>query len=259
MTRERPKRGLIEMRFRSTNPALNPQFFQGGIATERMTIDGTINKTLVMLGLVSVAALGTYSISMENPGLATLLGLGGAIGGFVMALIIMFARPNNPQVLMAMYALLEGLFLGSFSYMVENYYLGGSEGIVLQALVGTVSVFLVMLSLYRAKIIKATEKFTLVVMSMAGAIMMIYLFNFILSFMGTSVPFLHSSGPIGIVISLVFVGVASMFLILDFAMIENGVKYGAPKNMEWYGAFGLTMTLIWLYFEMLKLIAKLRD
>jgi uncharacterized YccA/Bax inhibitor family protein len=224
-----------------------------------MTIDGTINKTLVMLGLVSVAALGTYSISMENPGLATLLGLGGAIGGFVMALIIMFARPNNPQVLMAMYALLEGLFLGSFSYMVENYYLGGSEGIVLQALVGTVSVFLVMLSLYRAKIIKATEKFTLVVMSMAGAIMMIYLFNFILSFMGTSVPFLHSSGPIGIVISLVFVGVASMFLILDFAMIENGVKYGAPKNMEWYGAFGLTMTLIWLYFEMLKLIAKLRD
>ncbi|MBT3657435.1 MAG: hypothetical protein GWP21_00065 [Euryarchaeota archaeon] len=247
------------MRFRSTNPALNPQFFQGGIATERMTIDGTINKTLVMLGLVSVAALGTYSISMENPGLATLLGLGGAIGGFVMALIIMFARPNNPQVLMAMYALLEGLFLGSFSYMVENYYLGGSEGIVLQALVGTVSVFLVMLSLYRAKIIKATEKFTLVVMSMAGAIMMIYLFNFILSFMGTSVPFLHSSGPIGIVISLVFVGVASMFLILDFAMIENGVKYGAPKNMEWYGAFGLTMTLIWLYFEMLKLIAKLRD
>jgi len=247
------------MRFRSTNPALNPQFFQGGIATERMTIDGTINKPLVMLGLVSVAALGTYSISMENPGLATLLGLGGAIGGFVMALIIMFARPNNPQVLMAMYALLEGLFLGSFSYMVENYYLGGSEGIVLQALVGTVSVFLVMLSLYRAKIIKATEKFTLVVMSMAGAIMMIYLFNFILSFMGTSVPFLHSSGPIGIVISLVFVGVASMFLILDFAMIENGVKYGAPKNMEWYGAFGLTMTLIWLYFEMLKLIAKLRD
>ena len=126
-------------------------------------------------------------------------------------------------------------------------------------MVGTVSVFFVMLTLYRAKIIKATEKFTLVVMSMTGAIMMLYLFNFILMFMGTSVPFLHSSGPIGIVISLVFVGVASMFLILDFAMIENGVKYGAPKNMEWYGAFGLTMTLIWLYFEMLKLIAKLRD
>ena len=247
------------MRFRSTNPALNPQYFQGGIATERMTLDGTINKTLVMLGLVSIAALGTYTISTETPGLAYLLGIGGAIGGFIMALIIMFARPNNPQVLMAMYALFEGLFLGSFSFMVENYYLGGSEGIVLQALVGTVSVFLVMLSLYRAKIIKATEKFTLVVMSMAGAIMMVYLFNFILSFMGTSIPFIHSSGPIGILISLVFVGVASMFLILDFAMIENGVKYGAPKNMEWYGAFGLTMTLIWLYFEMLKLIAKIRD
>ena len=247
------------MRFRSTNPALNPQYFQGVTSTERMTLDGTINKTLVLLGLVSISALGTYTMSVENPGLAMLLGLGGAIGGFIMALIIMFARPNNPQVLIGMYALLEGLFLGSFSFMVENYYLGGTEGVVLQALVGTVSVFLVMLSLYRAKIIKATEKFTLVVMSMAGAIMMVYLFNIILSFMGTSVPFLHSSGPIGILISLIFVGVASMFLILDFAMIENGVKYGAPKNMEWYGAFGLTMTLIWLYFEMLKLIAKLRD
>lgn len=247
------------MRFRSTNPALNPQYFQGVTATERMTLDGTINKTLVLLGLVSISALGTYTMSVENPGLAMLLGMGGAIGGFIMALIIMFVRPNSPQVLIGMYALLEGLFLGSFSFMVENYYLGGTEGVVLQALVGTVSVFLVMLSLYRAKIIKATEKFTLVVMSMAGAIMMVYLFNIILSFMGTSVPFLHSSGPIGILISLIFVGVASMFLILDFAMIENGVKYGAPKNMEWYGAFGLTMTLIWLYFEMLKLIAKLRD
>ena len=108
------------MRFRSTNPALNPQYFQGVTATERMTLDGTINKTLVLLGLVSISALGTYTMSMENPGLAMLLGLGGAIGGFIMALIIMFARPNNPQVLIGMYALLEGLFLGSFSFMVEN-------------------------------------------------------------------------------------------------------------------------------------------
>ena len=250
---------MRHMNFRSTNPALNPQYFQGGLATERMTIDGTINKTLVLLGMVSISALGTYALSMERPELSLMLGLGGAIGGFIMTLVIIMSRPQQPQVLMGIYALLEGLFIGAFSFMVENYYLGGSEGIVLQALAGTVAVFLTMLTLYRARIIKPTEKFVLVVSSMAGAIMMLYLFNFILSFMGASVPFLHSSGPIGIGISLVFVGVAALFLIMDFGMIENGVKHGAPKNMEWYGAFGLTITLVWLYFEMLKLIAKLRD
>ena len=99
----------------------------------------------------------------------------------------------------------------------------------------------------------------LVVSAMAGAIMIIYVFNFVLVMFGTTVPFLLSSGPIGIGISVIFLTVASLFLIIDFAMIENGVKYGAPKNMEWYGAFGLVLTLVWLYIEMIKLIAKLRD
>jgi len=143
--------------------------------------------------------------------------------------------------------------------MIENYYLGGGEGIILQALVGTVAVFLTMLTVYKFGIIKPTEKFVLVVVSLAGAIMVIYLFNFILMMFGTTVPFLHSSGPIGIGVSILFTTVAALFLILDFAMIENGVKYGAPKNMEWYGAFGLVLTLVWLYMEMLKLIAKLHD
>tara|TARA_B100000212_G_scaffold55512_3_gene36716 strand:+ start:205 stop:948 length:744 start_codon:yes stop_codon:yes gene_type:complete len=247
------------MVYRSSNPALNPKYFSGTAATEKMSLDGTINKTLALLGLVSISALLGYSTVSQNPSLTGLLIIGGGLGGFVFALIIMFVRPNNPQVLMSVYALIEGLFIGAFSFMVENYYLGGTEGVVLQALVGTVAVFVAMLGIYKFGFIKPTEKYVLVVSSMAMAIMVVYAFSFILGMFGTSVPFLHSSGPIGIGISIAFITVAALFLIVDFGMIENGVKYGAPKNMEWYGAFGLVLTLVWLYIEMLKLIAKLRD
>ena len=247
------------MVYRSSNPALNPQYFQGGVASQRMTLDGTINKTITLLGLVSIAAMLSYSIVSQNPGLGFMITIGGAIAGTILALAILFIRPNNPQILMSMYALLEGLFIGGFSYMIENYYLGGTEGVVLQALVGTVAVFLTMLAIYKFGIIKPTEKFVLVVSALCGAIMIVYLFNFIMMFFGTGIPFLHSSGPIGIGISVVFITVAALMLIVDFGMIENGVKFGAPKNMEWYGAFGLVLTLVWLYIEMLKLIAKLRD
>ena len=200
-----------------------------------------------------------YSIIGQNPALGGIMTIGGAILATILALVILFVRPQNPQVLMSMYAILEGLFIGGFSYMIENYYLGGTDGVVLQALVGTMAVFFTMLGVYKFGLIKPTEKFVLVVSSLVGAIMILYLFNFILMMFGTTVPFLHSSGPIGIGISVVFIVVAALFLIVDFGMIENGVKYGAPKNMEWYGAFGLVLTLVWLYIEMLKLIAKLRD
>ncbi len=247
------------MVFRQSNPALNPKYFQGGMGTETMSIEGTISKTLTLLGLVSISALIAYSMCLQNPGYTFIFTIGGGIGGFILALVIMFTRPAQPQVLMSMYALLEGLFVGAFSFFVEYYYLGGSEGVVLQALVGTVAVFMTMLTLYRMRIIQPTEKFTMAIISITFAIMMIYLFNFLLMFMGAGIPFIHSNGPIGIGISVVFTGVAALFLIIDFGVIENGVKYGAPKNMEWYGAFGLVITLIWLYIEMLKLIAKLKS
>ena len=247
------------MVYRSGNPALNPQYFQGGVASERMTLEGTINKTLTLLGLVSITAMLSYSIIGNNPALGGIMTIGGAVLATILALVILFVRPQSPQVLMSMYAILEGLFIGGFSYMIENYYLGGTEGVVLQALVGTMAVFFTMLGVYKFGLIKPTEKFVLVVSSLVGAIMILYLFNFILMMFGTTVPFLHSSGPIGIGISVIFIVVAALFLIVDFGMIENGVKYGAPKNMEWYGAFGLVLTLVWLYIEMLKLIAKLRD
>ena len=247
------------MVFRRGNPALNPEYFRGGVGTERMTLDGTINKTLVLLGLIAVTGVMAYSISSQSPGLSSLMMIGGGLGGFILALVIIFTRPAQPQVLIGMYALLEGLFIGAFSFMIENYYLGGTDGVVFQALIGTAAVFITMLTLYRFRVIQPTKKYILAVVSMAGAIMIVYLLNFVMSFFGTGIPFLHSSGPIGIGVSILFTAVAALFLIIDFGMIENGVKFGAPKNMEWYGAFGLVMTLIWLYIEMLKLIAKLRD
>ena len=229
------------------------------MATERMTLEGTVNKTLALLALVAIGALFAYSIVLETPGLAGLLIIGGGIGGFILAIITFMVRPANPQVLMSCYALVEGLFIGAFSFMVENYYLGGNEGVVLQALVGTVAVFITMLLLYKYEVIKPTEKFTIAIISMAGAIMIVYLFNFIMSFFGTGVPFIHSAGPIGIGISLFIITIAAMMLISNFGMIDAGVRMGAPKQQEWWGAFGVMVTVIWLYFEMLRLIAKLRD
>ena len=180
MTRECYNRSLSHMVYRSSNPALNPQYFQGGVASERMTLDGTINKTLTLLGLVSISAMLSYSIVSQNPGFGLIMSIGAAIVGTVLALVILFVRPNNPQILMGLYALIEGLFVGGFSYMVENYYLGETDGVVLQALAGTVAVFLTMLAVYKFGIIKPTEKFVLVVCSLVGAIMIVYVFNFIL-------------------------------------------------------------------------------
>ena len=183
--------------------------------------------------------------------------IGGGIGGFILALAIFFIRPAQPQVLIGMYAILEGLFVGAF-HSWSNIITLEAVKVVLQALAGTIAVFITMLTLsYENN--PSNTKIHIGCSFYGFAIMMIYLFNFILGFMGTSVPFLHSNGPIGIGISLIFTGVAALFLILDFAVIENGVRYGAPKNMEWYAALGLLITLVWLYIEMLKLIAKINS
>lgn len=224
-----------------------------------MTLDGTIQKTLILIGIVFLTGVAAYSISMKSPAAAMIFMFGGMFGGLAIALLIIFTRPSEPQVLMAIYSLLEGLFVGSMSYMVEEHYLGGTEGVVIQAILATVAVFIVMLTLYRFRVIKPTEKFVLVVVSATGAIMLIYLVNMVMFLFGTSMPFIHNSGPIGIGFSLLVVGLAALFLIIDFGVIEGGVQNGAPKNMEWYGAWGLVVTLIWLYIELLRLIAKLRD
>ncbi len=248
------------MVFRSSNPALRHADFTAGYSQERMTLDGTINKTLSLLGLVFLSSVMAYAITGENPGLGMLMMIGGAIGGLILVLVISFVRPQQPQILMGCYAILEGLFVGGMSYSVENWYLeDGTKGAVAMALIATIGVFITMLTLYRARIIRPTQKFVIAVVSISGAIMLVYLAGFVMSLIGMQIPYIHNSGPIGIGFSIVATSMASLFLIIDFGIIENGVKNGAPKNMEWYGAFGLTITLVWLYIELLRLIAKLRD
>ncbi|MGB1818563.1 MAG: Bax inhibitor-1/YccA family protein, partial [Candidatus Poseidoniaceae archaeon] len=144
---------------------------------------------------------------------------------------------------------------GGFTLIMESMY----PGIAMQAGMGTISVFGVMFMIYRFEIIKPTERFMIGVSSAMGAIFLIYLLSFFLGFAGMQIPFLHSSGPVGILISLIFIGIAALMLIVDFAVIEAGVKNKAPASMEWWGAFGLTITLIWVYIEMVRLISKLRN
>jgi uncharacterized YccA/Bax inhibitor family protein len=172
----------------------------------------------------------------------------------VIALMVMFIRPNNPATLMTMYALFEGAFIGAFSVVFESMY----EGIVFQAAFGTVGITATMYVMYASRVIRPTPMFNKVVGGLVVSIMFLYLTSFILSLVsGYSVPFLHSTGPIGIGVTLFILVVASLTLISDFGFIESGSRQGAPKNMEWYAAFGILMSLIWIYIEMVRLLWKL--
>ena len=220
-----------------------------------MTYEGTINKVLILFALIISSATATWIVGADNPGLASLMMIGGGISGFILVLVIIMSRPSNPEILMGAYALAEGMFIGGFTLFMESFY----PGISIQAGMGTIGVFGLMFTLYRFRIIQPTKKFVIGVMSAMGGIMLIYLFSFFGSMIGLSVPFIHDSGPVGIGFSLIVVSISALMLIIDFGVIESGVKYGASKNMEWWGAFGLTITLIWVYIEMIRLISKLRS
>ncbi len=220
-----------------------------------MTYEGTINKVLILFALIISSATVTWIVGADNPGLASLMMIGGGISGFILVLVIIMSRPSNPEILMGAYALAEGMFIGGFTLFMESFY----PGISIQAGMGTIGVFGLMFTLYRFRIIQPTKKFVIGVMSAMGGIMLIYLFSFFGSMIGLSVPFIHDSGPVGIGFSLIVVSISALMLIIDFGVIESGVKYGASKNMEWWGAFGLTITLIWVYIEMIRLISKLRS
>ncbi|MAK42248.1 MAG: hypothetical protein CL997_06150 [Euryarchaeota archaeon] len=242
--------------YRSSNPVLRTQAFAGQmVGQEQMTVNGTINKILTLFMCILFGALVTWAVAESNPGLAILLTGVGGFGGFIMCLVIVFSRPAQPGTMMGIYAILEGFFLGGFTLIMESMY----PGIAMQAGMGTISVFGVMFMIYRFEIIKPTERFMIGVSSAMGAVFLIYLLSFFLGFAGMQIPFLHSSGPGGILISLIFIGIAALMLIVDFAVIETGVKNKAPASMEWWGAFGLTITLIWVYIEMVRLISKLRN
>jgi uncharacterized YccA/Bax inhibitor family protein len=242
---------------RSTNPVLKERAFAGAIPTgETMTIQGTVNKTGLLLFFVVVTAAWTWGLSHSNtPEAAFPWMIGGAVGGFVVALVTVFKKEWSPLTA-PIYALLEGLVLGGISALFERSY----PGIAVQAVALTFGVLFVLLLAYKTGIVRATRGFKLGVIAATGAIALVYLVNIVMTvFFHSGMSILQSSTPLGIGISVVIVIVAALNLILDFDMIETGAKMGAPKYMEWYGAFGLMVTLIWLYFEILRLLSKLRE
>jgi uncharacterized YccA/Bax inhibitor family protein len=242
--------------FRTSNPALNPKALQGRtlVGGEAMTLQGTVNKTGVLLLLATVTAAWTWGLARSGtPDAALPWMMGGVIGGLVMALVTIFKKEWSPFTA-PLYAALEGLALGGISSYLDQAY----HGIAMQAVGLTFGVLAVMLFLYTAGIVRATPRFTLGVIAATGGIFVVYMVDMVLGFFGHHVPLLYDSGPLGIGISLVIVIVASLNLIIDFGMIESGVQAGAPKYMEWYGAFGLMVTLVWLYMEMVRLLSKMR-
>jgi uncharacterized YccA/Bax inhibitor family protein len=243
---------------RTSNPALNEKAFRGEVTLggETMTLQGTVNKTGVLLLCVVATAAWTWGLAhSETPEAVRPWMIGGILGGFVTALVTIFKRSWAP-VTAPLYALFEGLALGGISAIYERSY----HGIAAQAVGLTFGVLFVMLIAYKTGIVRATEKFKLGVIAATGGIAVFYLAMMVLGFfhinVGTSI--LYGGGWMAIGFSLFVVVIAALNLVLDFDMIETGVRIGAPKYMEWYGAFGLMVTLIWLYLEILRLLANSR-
>ncbi len=243
---------------RTANPALNDNTFSGYgraiAAGDTMTIQGTVNKTFALLLLTIFGAAWTWKLYYAGTGALGIWIIGGAIGGFIVALITVFKKTWAP-VTAPLYAVLEGLVLGGISSMLEGAY----PGIVIQAVGLTFGTLFGLLFAYKSGMIRATENFKLGVVAATGGIMVVYLVTMALGFFGIRMPYIHDSGLIGIGFSLFVVVVAALNLVLDFDFIESGAAQGAPKYMEWYGAFGLMVTLIWLYMEILRLLSKMRS
>src|SRR5579883_690206 len=240
---------------RTTNPTLNPKTFTGvrDIGAEPMTVQGTINKTGVLLLCLFAAAAWTWSQVSAGEEVGPWIIIG-ALGGFVTALVTVFKQNWSP-VTAPIYALLEGLVIGGLSAMLDQQF----HGIAMQAAGLTFGTLFCLLLAYSSGMIRVTQQFKLGVVAATGRIMLVYLASMLLGLFGHTIPFIHDNGLIGIGFSLLVVGVAAMNLILDFDLIESGAQQGAPKYMEWYGAFALMVTLIWLYIEMLRLLSKLRS
>jgi uncharacterized YccA/Bax inhibitor family protein len=243
---------------RTSNPALNDRAFQGeGVAFgEGMTLQGTVNKTGVLLICVIATAAWTWNLFMRSPSAETVgpLALVGLIGGLIFGFVTIFKKTWAP-VTAPIYALLEGLVLGSVSALLELRF----PGIAIQSVSLTFGTLVVLLLAYRSGLIRVTDKLRLGVVAATGGIMVFYLLEMALGFFGVRFGAVNGSGAIGIAFSVFVVIIASLNLVLDFDFIEAGARSGAPKYMEWYGAFGLMVTLIWLYFEILRLFSKLRS
>ena len=248
---------------RSGNPALSESTFLdlgSGTVVRRdadaMSLNGTVNKTAFLLVLVLATSMFTWSKAYAGAGAGLMPWVwGGAIGGLVLALVTVFKKQWAP-VTAPLYAAVEGLFIGAISAVFEQRF----PGIVIQAVGLTFGTMAALLVAYRSGLIKATENFKLGVVAATGGIAQLYLVNIGMGLLGfEGMGFIHDSGWMGIGFSAVVVVVAALNLVLDFDFIEQGVEQGAPKYMEWYAAFGLLVTLVWLYLEILRLLSKLQS
>lgn len=246
--------------FKSGNPALNEKVFQNSMAIsgeEVMTERGTLNKFFFLSLMVMASASFTWSSFSQGKDVTGWM-IMGALGGFIVAIVVSFKREWS-SYLSPLYALLEGLFIGGLSVVVNNAFAKSYPGIVMQAVLLTFGAVIAMFLLYRFRIIKATEKFKAVIFTATAGIAIFYLLAMLLRMFHIDIAFLHEGSALGIGFSLVVVAIAALNLILDFDMIEQGAAMGAPKYMEWYCAFGLLVTIVWLYVEILRLLMKLAD
>jgi uncharacterized YccA/Bax inhibitor family protein len=239
---------------RTANPALTNETFQPAYTAgaPTMTINGTVHKTAFLLMLVMVPAMWVWNMAMQNPPTAVPWMIGGLIGGLVVALVTCFKKEWSP-VTAPLYALAEGLFVGGISAFYQQQF----QGIVLQAAMLTFGTLFALLAAYRSGWIKCTQNFRLGVVAATGGIAFVYLLSMILRMFGVNMSFMYDASLLSIGISVFVVIIAALNLVLDFDFIEGGSEVGAPKYMEWYAAFGLLVTLIWLYLEILRLLAKL--
>ncbi|MBI2871070.1 MAG: Bax inhibitor-1/YccA family protein [Candidatus Omnitrophica bacterium] len=241
---------------RTANPALNANTFAhvpAAASGQAMTIQGTVNRSFILLAILVVTAnwvWGRVSAGMVPQGLI----LVGALGGFVVALVTVFKK-DWATVTAPLYAALEGLFVGGISAVFEGMY----PGIVIQAVGLTFGTLGALLLAYTSRLIPVTQNFRLGIVAATGGICLFYIVAWIMSFFGVQMPLLHDSGPLGIGLSVVIVVIAALNLVLDFDFIEHASERGLPKYMEWYAAFGLMVTLIWLYIEILRLLSKVRS
>ncbi|AZB42496.1 Bax inhibitor-1/YccA family protein [Bacillus sp. FJAT-42376] len=224
--------------------------YSGG---RRMTLMGAVHKSFLLLFILVVSAGATWYYAAQGDNVAPMMMIG-AIGGLIFALITSFAPKASP-ITAPIYAVLEGMFVGGISAYYSSLY----EGIVMQAVLITMGVFLGLLLIYRSGLIKVTQNFRLGVAAATLGVFMVYLISFVLGLFGIAVPFLHESNTIGIIISLVIIVIAALNLVLDFDFIEHGAARGLPKHMEWYAGFALLVTLVWLYLEILRLLSKINS
>ena len=250
---------------RTGNPALKETTFldlSSGAVVSRdgaaMTLNGTVHRTALLLFLaVLTAAFAWNSVDIGANGVSANFGVylwGGLIGGLVFAFATIF-KANWSPVTAPLYAIVEGFFLGAISAMYNHLY----DGIVMQAVLLTFGTMFALLFAYRSGLVRATENFKLGVVAATGGILLVYLATIVLGLFDIRIPMIHESGLVGIGFSLFVVVIAALNLVLDFDFIESGVEQNAPKYMEWYGAFGLMVTLVWLYVEFLRLLAKLQS